>query len=130
MKALKGRKDFHPDATSARLAKSPDGPKNRRDSAPTGGNTQIQSRPSNPECQVSVTFKAIQKAAPGSKMSPERPACRLSTPLPVAPDQKKYSYEKNTTGTQTTLAGICPLFLSIAQSDNRSSGLCRRPRRA
>jgi hypothetical protein len=31
---------------------------------------------------------------------------------------KKYSYEKNTTGTQTTLAGICPLFLSIAISDN------------
>ena len=31
---------------------------------------------------------------------------------------KKYSYWKNTTGNQTTHAGICPLFLSIAQSDN------------
>jgi hypothetical protein len=27
VKALKGREDFHPDATSARLETSPDGPK-------------------------------------------------------------------------------------------------------
>ena len=40
-----------PDATSARLAESPDGPKNDPELNPTAGNTQIQSRPGRLECQ-------------------------------------------------------------------------------
>jgi hypothetical protein len=42
---------------------------------------------------------------------------------------KKYSYWKNTLGVWNETAGICPLLLAVSISDNRSVGLCRRPRR-
>ena len=55
-----GRKDSSPDATSARLEESPDGPKYDPELNPTAGNTQIQSRPGNWECQDATWIKALR----------------------------------------------------------------------
>ena len=132
-----------PDATSARLAESPDGPKNDPELNPTAGNTQIQSRPGRLECQAirwftalrtgmrteadgrnSDTFMAQAGILPSGSSRGARPKKNTGRVHPPG------SYWKNTLGGWNETAGICPLFLVPAISDNRSAGLRRRPRRA
>ena len=99
---------------------------------PTGWSVKryAGSRHSGPEC--------AQKRTGGTQTRswPRQASCHPAPP--AAPGPKKNtgrvhppgSYWKNTIRTWDRQAGICPLFLAIAQSDNRSVGLCRRPRRA